>query len=457
MSAFAPLTIDYVENRADGGFGWDVCYDLICVGNTVEVDLRVRLTGEDPGTLAATWQNGVNSAWNQKVFFSDGERLYEVKLDFAFVESGEHYVVNVHSGSRPFDMLNWDTTYGGGLDDEVAAHEVGHMLGNFDEYAGGATHDGYTRAGTLMSDLTAAGFQDYFGSIEHYTEIYGGMSLSTVLARVGSTGSDALDGTSAMDGFYGLGGSDTIDGLAGNDYIEAGPGADMLRGGDGAYDDILLGAEGNDTLDGGPGDDVMTGGAGIDTASYQFSPATGVTVNLSVTNAQNTGGHGVDTLTGIEHLTGSAYADRLTGNAASNVLKGLGSNDVLNGRGGNDFLCGDKGNDILTGGAGPDEFIFSTVLGANVDRITDFKMAEDLIRLDDDIFTALATGGLPAEAFRRGSGVLSGEDATDRVVYNTTDGSLYYDADGAGGAASRLFGILAGAPGLTAGDFVVMA
>ena len=456
MSAFAPRTIDYVENRADGGYAWDVCYDLSCVGNTVEVDLRVRLTGEDPGTYAATWQNGVDSAWNQKVFFSDGERLYEVKLDFAFVESGEHYVVNVHSGTRSFDMLNWDKTYGGGLDDEVAAHEVGHMLGNFDEYAGGATHDGYTRTGTLMSDLTVTGFQDYFGSIEHYAELYGEMSLSTVLARVGSAGSEALDGTSGMDGFYGLGGNDTIDGLAGNDYIDAGAGADVLRGGDGAYDDILLGAEGNDTLDGGAGDDLMTGGAGIDTASYQFT-ATGVTVNLSVTTAQNTGGHGIDTLAGIEHVTGSAYADRLTGNAANNVLKGLGRNDVLSGRGGNDVLCGDKGNDMLTGGAGLDEFIFSAALAGNVDRITDFRMADDLIRLDDDIFTALATGGLPADAFRSGAGLVSGQDPTDRVVYNTSDGSLYYDADGAGGAAARLFGILAGAPGLTAGDFVVMA
>ena len=387
MSAFAPRTIDYVENRADGGYAWDVCYDLSCVGNTVEVDLRVRLTGEDPGAFAATWQYGVDSAWNQKVFFSDGERLYEVKLDFAFVESGEHYVVNVHSGSRPFDMLNWDTTYGGGLDDEVAAHEVGHMLGNFDEYAGGATHEGYTRTGTLMSDLTVTGFQGYFGSIEHFAELHGDMSLSTVLARVGSAGRDALDGTPAMDGFYGLEGDDTIDGLGGNDYIDAGAGNDVLRGGGGAGEDILIAGAGNDALDGASG------------------------------------------------------------------------GDLLHGQGGKDALAGRAGRDTLCGGAGADQFVFNTALnaGANVDRVTDFSAVDDIVKLDDDVFTALATGALSSGAFHSGPGAAAGQDAGDRIVYNTSNGCLYYDPDGPAGAAATLFCTLAGAPAITAADFFVAA
>ena len=49
--------------------------------------------------MASVWQNGVNDIWNNKAFFSDGSRLYEVKMDFSFVDSGAHHTVNVHAGT----------------------------------------------------------------------------------------------------------------------------------------------------------------------------------------------------------------------------------------------------------------------------------------------------------------------------------------------------------------------
>ena len=393
------------------------------------------------------------------MFFADADRLYEVKLDFDFVSSDAHQVVTVHSGSGPCDMLNWYTSYAPELDDEFAAHEVGHMLGNFDEYAGGATHDHFTRTGTLMSDLTLAGFQDYFSGVEQYTETYGDMSLSTVLALVGTAESDALDGTLAMDGFYGLDGNDTIDGLAGNDYLDGGARDDVLRGGSGDYDDILIGGSGSDTLEGGPGDDVMNGCSGIDTASYQSGGGSGVSVRLALTEAQDTRGAGMDTLLSIEHLAGSNYADKLTGNGSANILTGLGGNDVLNGRAGEDRLVGGRGQDSLVGGAGRDEFAFNAALneGSNVDRIIDFSIADDVIRLDEDIFTSLTTGALPAAALCSGPGLDAARDSSDRIIYNTTAGKLYYDPDGSGDLVSKLFGTLAGAPAITADDFFVAA
>jgi serralysin len=39
-----------------------------------------------------------------------------------------------------------------------------------------------------------------------------------------------------------------------------------------------------------------------------------------VSTAQATGGSGSDTLTSIENLIGSAYADKLTGNSGANSL-----------------------------------------------------------------------------------------------------------------------------------------
>ena len=71
---------------------------------------------------------------------------------------------------------------------------------------------------------------------------------------------------------------------------------------------------------------------------------TGVTVNLSNTGAQATGGAGTDTIVTVEGVTGSAQSDTLTGNGSANSLNGgAGNNDLLNGAGGDDTLDGGDG------------------------------------------------------------------------------------------------------------------
>ena len=74
----------------------------------------------------------------------------------------------------------------------------------------------------------------------------------------------------------------------------------------------MNGGENNDTLIGQDGNDTLAGGNGADTASYVGAVA-GVTVALSVAGAQNTGGDGTDTLSSIENLIGSGFADTLSG------------------------------------------------------------------------------------------------------------------------------------------------
>jgi hypothetical protein len=54
--------------------------------------------------------------------------------------------------------------------------------------------------------------------------------------------------------------------------------------------------------------------------------------------AQATGASGSDTLTSIENLIRSAYADRLTGNTGNNALTGGLGKDVLTGSGGSDIF-----------------------------------------------------------------------------------------------------------------------
>jgi Ca2+-binding RTX toxin-like protein len=151
----------------------------------------------------------------------------------------------------------------------------------------------------------------------------GGLNVS------GDITANTMTGGALGDRLSGLGGNDTISGLGGNDVLDGGTGDDVLNGGDG--DDVLIGGFGNDTL---------AGGAGFDQANYA-SAASGVTVNLAT--GLTTGGAGNDTLTSIEWVIGSAFADTLIGSAGS---------DVLDGGGGNDTIRGGSGDDVIIAGAG---------------------------------------------------------------------------------------------------------
>ncbi|PXW89911.1 hemolysin type calcium-binding protein [Nitrosomonas sp. Nm84] len=93
------------------------------------------------------------------------------------------------------------------------------------------------------------------------------------------------------------------------------------------------------------GNDILTGTSSInDTVTY--ASATGpVTVSLNITTQQNTIGAGLDTITKVENLIGSAFGDSLTGDATDNVLDGKAGNDTLIGWSGADTMIGGLGND----------------------------------------------------------------------------------------------------------------
>ena len=143
---------------------------------------------------------------------------------------------------------------------------------------------------------------------------------------------------------------------------------------------------------------------------------------------------------GADMLYGYAGNDRLYGGLGNDRLYGGLDSDLLSGGSGNDRLIGGEGQDILTGGTGRDVFIFDTSpnLTGNVDVITDFSHGQgDKIALSLADFTGFAqTGAITADQFHAAAGATSAQDAEDRIVYNTSNGALYYDADGLGGAAA---------------------
>lgn len=226
---------------------------------------------------------------------------------------------------------------------------------------------------------------------------------------------------------------------------------------------VLDGKSGNDLLIGGLGADTLIGGAGDDTASYALASA-GVLANLANASA-NTGEAKGDRFSSVENIIGSRHGDKLYGDNVANKLSGGTGNDSLSGGAGLDALKGDAGNDslsggleadVLSGGSGKDAFVFSTALGpANVDRITDFSVADDTIYLENAIFTKLAVAGvLGAAQFAANKSGLA-TDKLDRIIYETDTGKLLYDADGNGSAKAMHFATAAAGLSIAATDFLV--
>lgn len=243
--------------------------------------------------------------------------------------------------------------------------------------------------------------------------------------------------------------------FAGNDVFTGSSGDDALSGFGG--NDTLSGGAGADTLSGGPGNDVYAFSVGDTLAELAGEGSDTVRSSSTFTlkaNFENLTLEGGANLSG----TGNGVVNTLIGNTGNNLLKGLGGRDVLTGNAGNDTLDGGAANDVLTGGTGADVFYFASALSNNVDTVKDFATGVDKLRLDADVFTALTAGSLPADAFVSGAGITRGQDANDRIAYDTSTGKLFYDADGAGGVTALQFAVLGSTthPVLTAADVVIV-
>jgi Ca2+-binding RTX toxin-like protein len=96
---------------------------------------------------------------------------------------------------------------------------------------------------------------------------------------------------------------------------------------------------------------------------------------------------GLDELKALSFIDGKGGNDKITGSKFADDLRGASGNDVLKGGAGGDVLTGGKGKDTLFGGADSDFFDFNkiteTKIGAQRDKINDFKRGQDHIDLKD--------------------------------------------------------------------------
>ena len=242
-------------------------------------------------------------------------------------------------------------------------------------------HDGTARGGEAEGDMFAGKRMVEYTDPEGNTQ---SAEVSDIERLFGSNHDDILAGDRGDNTLAGFSGADELDGREGDDELAGGAGGDALRGGAGIddasyrlsdagvevrlhdgtargghaegdmltgienltgsrYADILAGDSGDNRLEGLAGADELIGGPGRDTADYSLSDA-GVEVRLHDGAASGGDAEG-DTLSGIENLIGSDYADILVGDSNANRLEGGEGDDRLEGLGGADELVGGPGSD----------------------------------------------------------------------------------------------------------------
>lgn len=334
-----------------------------------------------------------------------------------------------------------DTLNGGTGNDRLFDREGNNILnggagndtldgGTGDSLDGGVGEDELT---LYLADQTA-GFRFDGSASTHLRLADGTTARNGETFRVsGGNGNDTLTGAAGDDSLSGGRGNDILNGGAGNDQLLGDDGNDILNGG--AGNDILLGRSGNVTLNGGAGDDYL---AGVGTYNYTLN-----------------GGVGNDTLNG-----GAVGNDILSGGAGNDSLNGSVGNDTLLGGNGNDILVGGAGNDLLVGGGGTDQFLFDA---NGIDVIQFFSHNNDIIVLDKTTFTtissAVGTGFNNASEFAVVGSNSAAETSTADIVYNSMNGSLFYNPNGsvAGFGTGGQFATLANNQFLSSTDFIIQA
>ncbi|WP_375329244.1 Calx-beta domain-containing protein [Microcystis sp. BLCC-F210] len=323
--------------------------------------------------------------------------------------------------------------------------------------------------GNNLENLTLTGTTNINGTGNTLNNIITGNSGNNILN--GATGIDTLIGGLGNDTYQIDTTTDTITENAnqGTDTVQSSvtytlgnnlenltlTGTTNINGTGNTLNNIITGNSGNNILNGATGIDTLIGGLGNDT--YQIDTTTDTitenanqgtdTVQSSVTytlgnNLENL------TLTGTTNING-------TGNTLNNIITGNSGNNILNGSDGNDTLIGGTGIDTLTGGAGGDQFTFNN-RNEGIDTITDFLSSQgDKITVSAAGFGGgLAAGvAITAAQFVLGTTALN---ASNRLIYNTITGGLFFDGDGTGTLAAIQIATLSSKPTLTASDILVL-
>jgi Ca2+-binding RTX toxin-like protein len=279
---------------------------------SLRTDFTIRLTDvtdDFSSDVATIGRVGINSS-----LFGELEREYDEDWVGFVLAAGETVRIS-HDGSSENGERALPNPYLRGVYDAS-----GTFLGSADH------GENWTRA--TFSEFTAPSTGAFFAALN--TEVY----------MVGQTGqyqvsidliSDHADevvlGTNVGEVAVGNTISEVFRALDGNDWITPGGG--------------------NDMIDGGGGIDMVSFVDLVDTPGRTFNDFR-LDIDLSAGTAVNHDGSEQISLSNVERVTGTIFADRIKGDAGDNQLRGLGDYDWFTATIGEDTMNGGTGRDMIS-------------------------------------------------------------------------------------------------------------
>jgi Ca2+-binding RTX toxin-like protein len=124
----------------------------------------------------------------------------------------------------------------------------------------------------------------------------------------------------------------------------------------------------------------------------------------------------------------------ILGNSGFNTLTGTAGADEIIGLGSSDTLIGGAGNDTLIGGSGADHFRYNATT-EGLDTIVDFSPGSDVLDFAHSAFGFSFAGTLSSANFI--ANATGPTNTSQKFWYNTSNFTLYYDADGSGPGAAH--------------------
>lgn len=160
---------------ANNGFSWDFRYDIefksgLLLHTELQFTLTAGVTQAQLDAVKPAWERGIEDMWSRKInIVKDNTHVFPILFDVTYEGPTFHYNVNVIPG-RTTSMLDWGITPSPGeTNGLLAAHEFGHMIGNFDEYVSGATNpSGVVIDPTSLMGSTGIGIVTY---ARHYEDL----------------------------------------------------------------------------------------------------------------------------------------------------------------------------------------------------------------------------------------------------------------------------------------------
>ena len=432
--------------------------------------------------------NGTDFNWLS--FYDDGanpeNNAHSVTVNFNGTGAG------TATGQGTDTFTNINMVLGSDGDDSITGSSTAMVLEQIEGGLGNDILDGGAITDTLnLENSNRVSYQYASGSVVvnlaagTATGAEGSDTLYNFNQIRGSGYDDSLTGSNRTDvteSFEGRGGNDTIDGAGGLDMVRydgftdavivnlvagtatggANVGADTLLNIEGvrgskAGDSILGGNAANNALEffqGMEGNDTIDGGTGYDRVDYDRATA-GVTVNLATGVATGDASVGTDTLSNIEGIRGSAYADSLTGSNNAGIFEsfeGREGNDTINGMGGidrADYHASKAGVDVnLSTGTASDGYGGTDTL-SNIENVRGSRDYNDTItgnavanKLEGQGGDDWLNGGAGDDTLIGGAG----DDRyyldvlTDVIVENSGEGEDYVMVDFVAGGGTYTLG-----------------